>query len=524
MNPAGLTPGQYFGLVNFTAAGATDAPQSVEVALTILPSAPTNGPLISPAAVMFVGSASATPASQSVQFINLSSQTLTVSATPTFVEGNGWYGVTSSASTAAPGQALTWSVTANTTGLAAGQYFGTLELHAVEIDANYAVAVVLVVPQTAVSTARAARAAIPAATPGCAPTQLLPVFTNLESGFQTTAGLPVTVQVQVSDDCGNPLTSGSVVAYFPSGDPPVSLTYLGNATPLGSGQWAGSWLPHNAAGGAASVGVIATSFSPALYGSAGVTGTLAANAVTPIVSPGYVVSAASGTVGGPLPLAPGSFISIFGSNFAAGSNSASSYPYPINLAGMQVTLGGEALPLQFAGSPSGTYGQINAIVPYNVALNSTEQIVVELNGSAYSMPETVSLAVAQPTVFTLNQSGTGAGAILTVKPNGAEAVNSPSAPASFGDALEVFCTGLGAVSPPLQAGTAASLTQLSYTVDTVTATIGGQGAQVIFAGLAPGYVGYQVNVLVPSGVTGAALPLVLTEDGISSPPVTVAIQ
>jgi uncharacterized protein (TIGR03437 family) len=225
--------------------------------------------------------------------------------------------------------------------------------------------------------------------------------------------------------------------------------------------------------------------------------------------------------GGPLPLAPGAFLSIFGSNFASGSNTANLSPYPLQLGGVQVTLGGEAMPLHFAGT-----GQINAIVPYDAALNSTQQIVVEVNGSAYSMPEAVALAAAQPTVFTVDDSGSGAGAILTAKPDGTVALNTPSAPASAGDALEIYCTGLGAVSPAVPAGTAASLTQLSYTVGTVTATVGGQAAQVIFAGLAPGYVGlYQVNVALPAGVaTGAAVQVVLTEDGLSSPPVTAAIQ
>ena len=54
----------------------------------------------------------------------------------------------------------------------------------------------------------------------------------------------------------------------------------------------------------------------------------------------------------------------------------------------------------------------------------------------------------------------------------------------------------------------------------------GQNAQVQFAGLAPGFAGlYQVNVVVPEGVTaGANVPVILTTAGFSSPPVTVAIQ
>jgi minor extracellular serine protease Vpr len=76
------------------------------------------------------------------------------------------------------------------------------------------------------------------------------------------------------------------------------------------------------------------------------------------------------------------------------------------------------------------------------------------------------------------------------------------------------------------AGSAASTTKLSNTDNPVTVTVGGENARVLFAGLAPGFVGlYQVNVIVPSGIAAADdVPVVLTEAGATSAPVTVAIQ
>jgi uncharacterized protein (TIGR03437 family) len=49
---------------------------------------------------------------------------------------------------------------------------------------------------------------------------------------------------------------------------------------------------------------------------------------------------------------------------------------------------------------------------------------------------------------------------------------------------------------------------------------------VTFSGLAPGFIGeYQVNVLVPAGVTpGSAVPVVLTIGGVTSNTVTMAVQ
>jgi uncharacterized protein (TIGR03437 family) len=48
-------------------------------------------------------------------------------------------------------------------------------------------------------------------------------------------------------------------------------------------------------------------------------------------------------------------------------------------------------------------------------------------------------------------------------------------------------------------------------------TIGGQTAAVQFAGLTPGLVGlYQVNVVIPAGVTGSAVPVAIVQNGVSS--------
>jgi uncharacterized protein (TIGR03437 family) len=192
-----------------------------------------------------------------------------------------------------------------------------------------------------------------------------------------------------------------------------------------------------------------------------------------------------------------------------------------SLGGVQVTLGGELLPLQYAGP-----NQINAFVPYDAPVNATAQLVVGQNNSAYSLPEMVLLTATQPAVFTQNASGTGAGAVQVITSAGAQFLNAPSAPATAGDALVIYCTGLGAVSPAVPAGTAAPSSTLSWTTGTVSVTLGGQPAHVLFSGLAPTYAGlYQVNAIVPAGIApGSDVPVVLSVGGVSSPPVSVAIH
>jgi len=490
-DPSALAPGVYSGRVDFASAGALNAPQSVAVLLTV--ESPTSAaPLVVPSSLNFVGS---NPAPKTVQLFNPSTGTLNATVKLAFQQGSNWFTANPASGTVTAGEALAVEVTVNASGLAPGFYQGSVDILLAGRGADYLVPVTLLVPKTV----------------SCTPTQLIPVFTNIEGGFSAQAGAAVPIQASVSDDCGSPVSSGFVAAYFPGSTDTEAVM-----TSNGDGQWTGTWMPHNLSGGAAAVGLVAA--SGALSGSSGISGTLVADSSVPMISPGAAVSAASLALGSPL--APGGFVSIFGSNLASGSNLAAGYPYPAKLGGTQVLLGGEPLALEYVGP-----GQINAVVPYDAPINSTQQLWVTQNG-VESMPETVLIGAAQPSVFTQNQSGAGAGAVLVIQASGAEFLNTPSAPAGAGDVLAIYCTGLGAVAPPVPAGSAAPLSTLSYTVNPVTLTIGGVSAQVLFAGLAPGFAGlYQVNAIVPQGVTpGPAVPVIVSESGASSPAVTVAIH
>jgi uncharacterized protein (TIGR03437 family) len=348
----------------------------------------------------------------------------------------------------------------------------------------------------------------PMATANCVPSQVNGVFTSLLAGFQATVGLPVPIEVKIADSCAKTVDTGTVVAAFSSGDPPLTLTSIGG------GQWTGTWTPRTAAAQATvTVEAVATN---AVTGMLRLAGSVAASTATPIVGVGGIVNAASGAT----TIAPGAFIAIYGVNFGGATTVAPATLYPTQLGGTQVLLGGRPIPLYFTSS-----GQIDAVVPYDIAPNSVQQLIVQ-NGTAVSQPETVMVSAAQPGVFSQNSSGTGPGSILGQKAGGIPTLNTAANPASAGDALLIFCTGLGTVSPPVPAGAAASSSALSYTDNQVTVTVGGKDGQVLFAGLAPGWVAlYQVNVLVPPGVTaGPSVPVMVTLAGASSTPVTVAIQ
>ena len=255
---------------------------------------------------------------------------------------------------------------------------------------------------------------------------------------------------------------------------------------------------------------------PPLEGTQSIGGALQANPTTPAINPGGVVSAAK--YANNQPLAPGSFISIYGVHLSAGQNPALSLPLATQLGATQVVLGGRALPLQYT-----TDGQVNAVVPYDVPPNTTQQLIIS-NGPELSVPQPVVIAPAQPAVFA---QANGSGVVFDVKPGKtAQVLVDAAHPMSAGDAIVIYCAGLGPVNPPVTAGSAAPSAPPAKTTNPVTVTIGGKSAQVFFGGLVGGFAGlYQVNAYVPKGITpGNAVPLIVTVAGFESAPVTVAVK
>lgn len=103
----------------------------------------------------------------------------------------------------------------------------------------------------------------------------------------------------------------------------------------------------------------------------------------------------------------------------------------------------------------------------------------------------------------------------------------PSNPAIAGSTIvQIYCTGLGAVTNQPPDGYPAPANPLSVTLTTPSVTIDGVPATVFFSGLAPGFVReYQVNAQVPANApTGNAVPVVLSIGGVNSNTVTIAAQ
>jgi uncharacterized protein (TIGR03437 family) len=125
---------------------------------------------------------------------------------------------------------------------------------------------------------------------------------------------------------------------------------------------------------------------------------------------------------------------------------------------------------------------------------------------------TVPVVVAQPGIFTYTVGNTTYGAILH---SANYATANTASPAAVGETVLIYCTGLGTVSPQPADGMAAAGS--SETAAAASVTIGGVQAEISYSGLAPGFVGlYQINAVVPSGLTSGNQPVIITVNGTQS--------
>jgi len=514
VNTTGLAAGTYYGQVQILS--APNPQQSVTVVLNVAPTGTLIRPSVAPSGLIFTSVAKGSnPAAQTIAIQNPTTSSIQFVTTPIYSGGVNFFSYDPPSGQIAPGQTQTITVTATpvtiTRSLAAGVYQAQLNLGFVGYDAISPIAVLLVVAPQASSAVGHAQQSPRAA--GCTPAKLLPVFTMLGSNFSVSAGFPAAIQVQVVDDCANTITTGSVVTTFSSGDPPLSLKSLGN------GGWAATWVPRNAAPNTVITGSAAMNVSSALTikGSVQIMGNAQTNVQTPIVASGGVVNAASFAKSSPIP--PGALVTIFGSNLADQQSAASVLPLPNQLGTTSVTIDGLGVPLLFAGS-----GQVNAVVPFALLQNVTHLLVVT-KGNAISVPEPITIATAQPAVFTVDGSGKGQGVVLGFLSGGGQVLADSANPVSAGGYIVMYATGLGAVTPPVADGIAGPSGPLSKVAGQISLTIGGVDATITYAGLAPGFASlYQVNAIVPAVAPGNSVPLVITVEGQASPPVTIAVK
>ncbi|MEK7829521.1 MAG: M36 family metallopeptidase, partial [Acidobacteriota bacterium] len=215
------------------------------------------------------------------------------------------------------------------------------------------------------------------------------------------------------------------------------------------------------------------------------------------------------------PIAPDSVASIFGTNLAVRTESATILPLPRELAGTTVTVNGVRAAL-FVVSPS----QINFAVPPGISLGAATIIVANQAGSYAA--GTVEIAATAPALFTLNSTGTGdAWASATV--DGINYQLPPFDVTVAGRPNILVLNGTGIRRAP-----ATNPNDNDGVAESVTATIGGRAARVLYAGAQGDFTGLdQLNIEIPAGLAGGGprrVEVIITVNGVAANRVMIQLK
>jgi uncharacterized protein (TIGR03118 family) len=217
------------------------------------------------------------------------------------------------------------------------------------------------------------------------------------------------------------------------------------------------------------------------------------------IAPGEVILVNGGTVG-PSPTVNG-VVPVTGS-------------MATTLSSTTVTFNSTPAPILYANA-----SQTAVVVPYEIAGSTTASVVVTYKGQitpAFSIP----VAASAPGLFTSAESGSGE--IVALNQDGT--VNGTSNAAARGTVATFFATGDG-VEDPASADGVVNGDIIHAPVLPVSVTIGGQAAQVVFSGSAPGLLAgvLQVEVVIPTAASTGAVPVVLTIGAASTSAQTATI-
>jgi uncharacterized protein (TIGR03437 family) len=481
-----LTAGSYNGSVVVTSTGAGNSPATINVHFKVDPgtiSAPTTTLTFTQVA------GGAAPAAQTIA-VTGSPSPLNFTTAVTMQTGSNWLSATPASGTT-PANV---QVSVNGSALSVGQYTGTVTITSTGASGSpIAVPVVLnvVSPATIAATPTTLTFAY-------AIGQQAPPAQNVQVTGSTS--VPFTTQLQFDGTASQWMTVSPA-----SGNTPATLAVSVTPTGFAAGTYTGRIVIS----------------SPNSSASVTIPVTLTVSAIpNPVISAVANAGNYSSTGG----VSPGENIVIFGTGIGPATLAngvVTNNAFTTNVGNTRVLFDGVAAPIIYASA-----GQTSVMVPYGVFGRTTTSVVVEYSG-VQSTALTYNVVLASPGIYTQNSQGTGPGSILNQ--NGS--INGPNAPEKRGNVITVYMTGEGMTTPQGTDGTIipSDGSGLKKPLLTVTATIGGVSANVLYAGSAPGIVSgvMQVNLLIPANAPTGAVPVVVnvgtaTSASFGSP--TVAIQ
>ncbi len=487
-----LPAGAYTALVEISP-DAGGPSRFLTAALTVRPSGVGPVSTIEPSGLIFVAHSGASVDQALTVSTNNSSSAEFQAAASTF-DGGAWLLVEPVSGTTSAGGEVELTATVNPSVLASGTARGLVSITLGDG----------IVRSVSVSVYR------PAGGPGpCAPSGLRVNPISPHQNFSASSGRPVHLEAVLTDAaCGTAEAGvGALVAEFGNGDEAVTLERVRG------GVYSGTWTPRNAA---PQVSVLFTAMSSASTAEAVLIGAIEST-TAPNLLPFGSVNAAGFSAG--RALAPGAIFSSFGGGLANGLFVAGeTLPLPLELGGASLLAGGREIPLYFASG-----GQINAQLPFETDAGTVSQLIARVAGN-HSVPKDVVTASAGPGIFTNPFSFVP---VRAVAQNEDLRTNRPSNPASPGEAVTLYLSGVGETDPALATGEEApSAEPFARVALPATATIGGKPARILFLGMTPGFVGLaQANLIVPeNSPLGPDIPIVITVDSQPSNSAVIAVE
>jgi uncharacterized protein (TIGR03437 family) len=498
-NVAALGPGAYYALLRISDPNALNSPQYLTAVLNVAGAGATADPEPNPAGLFFAATsgAAASPA-QPVGILISSSAPTPFQASANTADGGTWLSAVPSSGSTSTQAPATVNVTVNPAGLAPGVYTGDVTF-AFSSTLIRSTSITLVVqPPTTVTASTKRRAAA-----GCTPAQLVLAPSGLANSFAAPAGWPSSLEMQLADNCGNPVLNGQVVTTFSNGDPALTM----QLTDPVAGLYSATWSPGKIS---TSMTVTARAAAPNLASTVrNMTGSVTTNKV-PVLMPNGVLNGLNPVAGAPL--APGTMANVYGSSLAPAQADTGVIPLPTQFSGTSVLIGALAAPLY-----SLSDGQLTVQIPAELQPNTDYSIVIGTNGG-YTLPDSLTLAPVQPGVA-------ASGGRLIAQHAADFSPVTPDSPATQGEMIILTLVGMGATDPPVPSGAAAPSDPMAAVVVQPTVTIGGQPADIVFAALMPGAVGlYQIELTVPTGLTSGDQPVAVIQGSVAANTALLAVQ
>jgi len=199
--------------------------------------------------------------------------------------------------------------------------------------------------------------------------------------------------------------------------------------------------------------------------------------------------------------APGMVMSIFGTQLASTTSTASTLPLPTVLDNVSVTVNGVAAPLYYI-SPT----QLNVQIPYETP--SSGKVTLEVSNHGQTSSTTIQMSAVAPGIFFDGSSG----ALI------------PTATATPGQTVTLYMTGAGAVQPYVATGAVPGDGSTPIPAQNTQVTVGGVDAATSYVGVPSWSVGVlQINFTVPLTAAPGPQLVVVSVGGVASAGATLTV-